>query len=91
MEKEISSITKYIAIAVALLCLLALTVALATVKLGAWNLPVALTIAVMKALLVILFFMELRVSDQVVRVIATASLVWLLLLVSGTLADYLSR
>jgi cytochrome c oxidase subunit 4 len=90
MKGEIS-VRKYVAIAAALLGLLALTVALAHLKLGAWALPVALTIAAMKAALVLLFFMELRVSAQVVRVMATASLVWLMLLIGGTVSDYVSR
>jgi cytochrome c oxidase subunit 4 len=91
MNRRLPERTFYILVTVALLLLLTLTAWLSTLHLGPWSLPVALTIAVIKATLVILFFMEVRVSGQIVRVMVGASLVWLMLLLSGTTADYLSR
>jgi len=52
---------------------------------------VALTIAVLKALLVILYFMHVRYSDSLVWVFVAAGFFWLSLLLVGILQDYISR
>lgn len=78
-------------VAAALLGLLALTVGAALLPLGPFNTPVALAIAVVKATLVVLFFMEVRHSGQTTWIMAAASVVWLALLFAGTLADVLTR
>jgi cytochrome c oxidase subunit IV len=75
----------------ALLCLLALTTGLAFVPLGTGNLFVALAIAVCKAGLVLLFFMELKFSSALVRVFAGAGFFWLLIMIALTTADYTHR
>jgi cytochrome c oxidase subunit 4 len=72
--------------------LTALTTAVAFVDLGGgWNNLVALTIAVVKELLVILYFMPLRASDRFTWVLAGAGFFWLLILLGGTLDDLLTR
>lgn len=80
-----------IIVTVALLVLLALTVLLSFVDLGPFSLPVALTIAAAKALLVAVFYMELRDEQPTVRLAAAAGLLWFALLLGGTLADVLTR
>lgn len=75
----------------ALMLLLTLTTALAFVPLGTGNLFVALGIAVTKALLVLLVFMELRASSGLVRVFAAAGFVWLMIMIGLTSADYIHR
>ena len=75
----------------ALLVLLALTTASAFLPLGTANLFISLGIAVAKALIVLLFFMELRASAALVRVFAAAGFFWLLILITMSLSDYLSR
>jgi cytochrome c oxidase subunit 4 len=75
----------------ALVVLLATTTGLAFVPLGRWNLVVAIAIASMKALIVVIFFMELRRSSGLVRVFAGAGFLWLLILLGLTGADYSSR
>jgi cytochrome c oxidase subunit 4 len=85
------SVGTYIAVFLALLALTALTTAVAFVDLGGWNNVAALTIAVVKALLVILYFMHLRTSDRFTWVLAGAGFFWLLILLGGTLDDLLTR
>ena len=75
----------------ALMLLLAATTASAFVPLGSFNLPVSLAIAVAKALIVLLFFMELRASRPLVRSFAAAGFFWLLIMIVLTGADYWHR
>lgn len=75
----------------ALMVLLALTTGLAFVQLGIAQLGVSLAIAVTKALLVLLLFMELKASSGLVRVFAAAGFFWLLIMIALTSADYIHR
>lgn len=77
--------------AAALMVLLALTVGLGRLDLGAASFPIALAIAAVKAALVAAFFMELKWSDATSRSMALLSLAWLVLLLAGTLADVRTR
>jgi len=81
----------YFGIFAALMLLTALTVWAAFVDLGALNTPIALTIAVIKALLVILFFMHVWYSTRLTWVVVSAGFFWLGILVVLTMSDYLSR
>ena len=81
----------YVGVFLALMVGTGLTVFAATVDLGLWNTPVALLIAVAKALLVVLFFMHVKYSSRLVSLAVGASILWLLLLIVGVVADYLSR
>ena len=69
----------------------ALTVWASFLHLGVWNTPVALTIAVTKALLVALIFMHLRHSPKLTLLVAGASLLWLAFLIIITVSDYATR
>jgi len=91
MENEITPVRTYFLVYVALLALLAATVALAYINLGIWNLVIAISIAIAKALLVLLYFMHVRHSKQLVKVFAIAGFLWLLILIGLTLTDYISR
>jgi cytochrome c oxidase subunit 4 len=75
----------------ALIILLALTTASAFIPLGTANLFISLGIAVMKALIVLLFFMQLRASVALVRVFAAAGFFWLMIMIALTTADYTHR
>jgi cytochrome c oxidase subunit 4 len=74
-----------------LLVLTALTTSMAYVDLGPWNTVVALVIACCKATLVLLFFMHLRWSTQLNRVVLLSALLWLVILIGITSIDFLSR
>jgi cytochrome c oxidase subunit 4 len=75
----------------ALVVLLALTTASAFVPLGSANLFISLGIALAKALVVLLFFMELKGSAALVRVFAAAGFFWLMIMIALTSADYTHR
>jgi cytochrome c oxidase subunit 4 len=74
-----------------LLLLTALTTGMAYVDLGPWNTVVALVIACFKASLVLLFFMHLRWTTQLNRVVWLSALLWLVILIGLTSIDFLSR
>lgn len=90
-EPKHPGILVFVAVYVALLVLLGATYAIAEVDLGDWNFVAAAAIAVCKALLVILFFMEVWYSPRLIWLSATAGFFWLGVMIYLTLADYLNR
>jgi cytochrome c oxidase subunit 4 len=68
-----------------------LTTLVAYIDLGFFNVVVALTIAVSKALLVVLFFMHLARARHRTQVVAGAGILWLLILITFTVSDVLTR
>ncbi|HWO42742.1 MAG TPA: cytochrome C oxidase subunit IV family protein [Candidatus Eisenbacteria bacterium] len=82
----------YVAVFFALLVLTAVTTAVSFVDLGGpFNVITAVTIAVVKMLLVALFFMHLRYSSRLTVLFAGAALFWLGIMIVLTVSDYLSR
>ena len=89
---HIVSIKLYSAIFGALLVMTLATAGAAFIDLGGnLNSVVAMLIAACKALLVILFFMHVRYSSRLTWVFVGAGFFWLMILLSLTLADVLSR
>lgn len=74
-----------------LLALLAMTLGLAFVSMGKFNLVVALTIGWIKGLIVGLVFMKLTGRPSLRWVFAGAGFFWLLFMFGLTMADYTSR
>jgi len=91
MSGHIVPVRIYLGVFLALLALTALTTAVAFYDLGKWNTVAALAIAVTKMLLVILFFMHLKYSSGLTRLILLAGFFWFALLVALTLSDELTR
>lgn len=58
---------------------------------GILNAIVALTIAAVKALAVIMIFMHVRWSSRLTQVIVVGAVFWLLIMLSFTISDYLTR
>ena len=83
--------TVYFIIFVALAIGTCLTWAIAFVDLGQWNPIIALTIACTKATLVILYFMHVRYSSKLTILTVCAGFFWLLILITLSLTDYLTR
>ena len=81
----------YLGIFLALLALTATTVAASFVELYVFNVVVALAIAVIKASLVVLFFMHVKYSPKLTKLTVISGLFVFLGLISMTLADYISR
>jgi cytochrome c oxidase subunit 4 len=91
MPGHIVPVRVYITVFLSLLFLTGLTTGVAFIDLGAMNTFAALAIAVVKMLLVALFFMELRYSPGLTRVVIVAALFFLALLMSLTMADNFTR
>jgi cytochrome c oxidase subunit IV len=82
----------YIAIGVVLLILTATTAGVAFINLGPFNPVVALLIATIKASLVVLFFMHVKgASEKLTAAVVVSGFFFLLILLSLSLADYLTR
>ena len=74
-----------------LMVLLALSCFLAYVPLGSWNLPAGVGIALLKAGLVIAFFMGLEKATGLDRLAAVAGIVFLVVLFTLTFGDLFTR
>lgn len=91
MAHVVDSIKMYVTIFVCLLVLTFVTVAVAYVDLGMFNIPLALIIATTKAALVLWFFMHLRHNDSLTKLFAVAGFFWLMILLLFTFCDYFTR
>ena len=91
MAETIVPTRVYYSVFMALLILTFLTTAVAFVDLGFFSPVVALTIAIVKASLVVLFFMHLRYNTRLTWVVAGAGVFWLGILLALTLSDYMTR
>jgi cytochrome c oxidase subunit IV len=68
-----------------------LTVQIAFLDLGPLNTIAALAIAVLKATLVVLYFMHVRYSSRLTWAVVLGSIFWLGILLALTMGDYLTR
>ncbi len=90
-EHHIVSPKVYLGIFIALLVLTTLTVLASYVEMGVFNPIVALAIAVLKAVLVVLFFMHVKYSTKLTKLTVGAGLFTFLVLIGMTLTDYITR
>lgn len=87
----------YIAVLLALMFLMVVTIAAAFVDLdsklhgGYWNMTIAVLIAMTKAVLIILFFMHVKYGSRVTWAFAGAAFVWLGIFLTLSLSDYFTR
>jgi len=91
MREHIVSRKIYFAIFAALVVLTVVTWSIAKIDLGRMNAVVALTIAVIKGTLVVLYFMHVRYSSRLTWVFVGAGFFWLAIMVALTLGDYMTR
>jgi cytochrome c oxidase subunit IV len=90
-ERIISPLTYFIVCGL-LILLTILTVSISFLPLtGTWHIVIGLTIALCKALLVVLFFMHVILSPRLTWTVIIVTCFWLGLLLVLTLADYFSR
>src|SRR5579871_298008 len=86
------SVKTYITVLVVLVGLTVLTVAVSFFRLPeGWHVAAGLIIAVVKASLVVVFFMHAIHSPRTTWCVVLFSVVWIFILFGLTLADYLSR
>lgn len=89
---HVVSVKLYAAIFGALLLLTLSTTGMAFVDLGGdWNAVAAVAIAIVKAVLVILFFMHVRYSSPLTWLFVGAGFFWLTILFALTMPDPLTR
>src|SRR5262245_63449930 len=81
----------YYRVFLALMVLLAITIAISYLHLGRLNIFLALTVSVAKMLLIVLYFMHIRYNSRLSWVVASAGVFWLGILFVLVLADYLTR
>ncbi len=68
-----------------------LTVQIAFFALGPLNTIAAIGIAIVKATLVVLFFMHVKYSSRLTWAVVVGSIFWLGILLALTMGDYLTR
>jgi cytochrome c oxidase subunit 4 len=90
-SETIVPLRTYYLIFAALIVLALATTAISFVDLGIFNTVVAMTIAGIKAALVVLFFMHVRYEHRLVSVVVIACVSWLIILLLLTTGDYLTR
>jgi cytochrome c oxidase subunit 4 len=91
MSEKIVPKRVYFTIFALLLLFTGITVWVAKLDLGPLNTIVALTIAVTKALLVALWFMHIKYSNRLTKLVVSSGLFWLVIMVVLTLFDYRTR
>jgi len=90
-QHKITGLPAYFSVFFALMVLTATTVWAAYTDLGAFNDMVALGIALVKASLVVLIFMQVRFGSRMAKITVVAGFLWLAILFGITLSDYFSR
>jgi len=92
VSEHISPVNSSVAIWLALLAGTGLTVAAAFINLGPFNTIVALTIATIKATLVVLFFMHVKYThEKMTGLVVASAIFWLFILLALSIADYTTR
>jgi cytochrome c oxidase subunit 4 len=86
-----SSLLSYFLVFGALMILTVLTVLVSRIHLGEWNTAVAMTIAIAKALVVILWFMHVIHSPRMTWIIVISSFIWLATMFVLFFSDYATR
>jgi cytochrome c oxidase subunit 4 len=91
MAEHVDSVKTYALVFAALIALTIITTAVAFVDLGPFSVVVALAIAVCKMLFVALFFMHVRHSTPLTRLVLIGAMLWLAILIFFTLSDFATR
>src|SRR4051794_20882499 len=91
MNEHVDSIATYLLVFTGLIALTLITTAVAFVDLGPFSVVAALGIATCKMLLVALWFMHVRHSSRLTKLVLCGALLWLVILLAFTMADILTR
>ena len=100
-KEHLLAVRTCVMVLAALMGLLVLTIGAAFVNIdhwttahglgSGWNTAIALTIAILKGLLILLFFMHVRYGSRIIWAFSAAGFVWLMIMLSLTMTDYFSR
>ncbi|MCB0165780.1 MAG: cytochrome C oxidase subunit IV family protein [Anaerolineae bacterium] len=88
---HITPISTYLMVFAGLMVLLAITLYVGYADFGAFDKTVTLVVAVVKATLIILFFMHLRHSSGLVWIFGTLGFFFLIIMLLIALGDYAAR
>ena len=91
MSDHVVPVRVYLAVFAALMVLTVATVAVWRMDLGVFATPVALGIAMLKAVLVILYFMHVKYNDKLTKLVAASGFFFLVILFGITILDYWAR
>jgi cytochrome c oxidase subunit 4 len=89
--QHIDSVKTYTVIFLLLIVLTFVTTGVAYIDLGPFSVVVALGIACVKMLLVALWFMHVRHSTRLTKLVVSGGLAWFAILLAFTLGDILTR
>lgn len=89
--EKITGIGTYVAVYASLLILTVATTLIALLDLGPWSMVIALAIAAVKALLVVLFFMDALHNHRLNPALLFVGFIWLCILILLTMSDYVTR
>jgi cytochrome c oxidase subunit 4 len=89
-EKIVRTMTYALACG-ALVLLTLVNIILSQVDLRGWNTLIGLLVATAQAAVSAMFFMHLRWGRPLIRLVAVIALVWLTILIMGTMDDVLTR
>ncbi|MBK6426555.1 MAG: cytochrome C oxidase subunit IV family protein [Blastocatellia bacterium] len=81
----------YLTVFAALMILLVITVIVAFQPLGAFNMPVAMGIAVVKGIIIVMYFMEVKYGSKLLWVFVSSSFLFLVIFLVLTMNDYATR
>lgn len=92
MARPVHSVSLYLTVYIVLLILLGLTIGVSYIDIGRYpNNAFALAIAITKAVLIVLIFMHMKYERWITWVFASAGFIWLCIMLTMTMTDYLSR
>ena len=81
----------YLTVFATLMILLVITVIVAFQPLGFFNLPVAMFIAVVKGIIIVMYFMEVKYGSRLLWVFVSSSFLFLVIFLVLTMNDYATR
>jgi cytochrome c oxidase subunit 4 len=90
-KHHIVPLRHYFGVFAALIVLTGATYWTALMDMGPLNTPVAMLIAIVKALLVVLIFMHVKYSNKLIKTMVVASALWLAIMFGFAGQDYLTR
>ncbi|HFB52349.1 MAG TPA: caa(3)-type oxidase subunit IV [Anaerolineae bacterium] len=91
LNEHVIPVKTYFIVYLSLMVLLVVTVAVAFNNFGPFNLSIAMGVAVVKTVLIVLYFMHMKYSPKLIWLYAGAGFFWLFMLILLTMGDYLSR
>jgi len=90
-ESHETPMSLYYTIYAILMVLLVLTVAVAYFDFGALSMPIAMTIAVVKAALVVVYFMHMRHTGKLMWIYTAVGVIWLICMIASIVIDGYAR